>query len=386
MKEPCHDGARLSNAEIFARANFMNFVVQAAEIQNKFLIKCLAAKIATQAQRCISPEPTMDREVCNYKEEQRSVSPDTLMGELQGNFQTCTTCHGIIDNPIDTVPSVMENDIKNEPSLHSGIYQKVYMPECQVRLEVLKCENYETILHQPVVCLHTLKCHEIVGVLRPCQVQLTCLQTKDVLKYMPQPKVCLGIPLSVLFGNEISRMNVSEQRVVKPKFNSTRNDLIRPTVKLSKKVEKLLDDTLTHPEKQKDFQCSECQKHYCSAKTLYRHVRLVHRGEFKYQCADCGRKFLNKHHYGTHCQLHLNVLRFECEQCGRKFVRKPVLEHYLRTEHFCEYKCPHCSKSYSSRKALRNHLRALDYKFQCPKCKRNFASFHTCRRHCKICV
>ena len=40
------------------------------------------------------------------------------------------------------------------------------------------------------------------------------------------------------------------------------------------------------------------------------HVHLIHKGEFKFQCQRCQRKFLNKHHYETHRKLHLNKLKY----------------------------------------------------------------------------
>ena len=233
--------------------------------------------------------------------------------------------------------------------------------------------------------MRKINCKEICTFLHPCHVELQNISCKHLLEVLAQPKVCLGTPLSILLKNDVAQLSQLKERILKPKFNSCKNDLIRPAVELSGKVKSLLSQTLCHPEKPKKFSCSQCNKSYATSKTLYGHVRLIHKGDFNYQCQDCGRKFLNRHHYKTHRKLHLNILKYQCAKCGRRFVRKPLLQHHMRTKHSCSYKCPHCTKSYTSRKALRNHVRGLDLKYDCPKCCTSFSSFHTCRRHSKKC-
>ena len=240
----------------------------------------------------------------------------------------------------------------------------------------------------------------------------------DILR---KPIVCLGDRLSKIFKQELTKVDTSDVKFITHKFSSGKNDLITPTVKLNAEVQKLLDQTLQHPQKAQIHFCSECPKCYESAKSLYGHVHLIHKGEFKFQCQKCHRKFLNKHHYKMHRRLHLNKLKYVCkkcdrcfvqkplldhhiatehncqydclhcdkkyasQKCDRRFVQKPLLDHHIATEHNCQYDCLHCDKKYASLKAMQSHLRAINYRYVCPKCKSNFASFQSCRQHSKVC-
>ena len=386
IKQSFHDASTFSSEDILCQSKFTSYVVQAAEIQHEYLIKSLAAKVANQAWKSGTTNEYNTYPLHAVKAEPNNLCEEYSICENSVNIQKCTTCNGIIvDAPTSPSFPMETRGIKWEVPDEITLQSTYQIPDCHVCLKEIHWEQYRHLLRQPVVLVRKLCCNDIQEHLHPCVVKLKYLSTAQVQKNLSQPTVCLGLPLSILLRADLESMNKSELNIIKPKFNQRTKDLIRPPTQLSTQMQDLLTQTLSHPEKAKNFPCKECAKTYSSAKTLYGHVKLVHKGEFKYQCEACGCRFLNKHHYRMHRPLHLNILNFECKECDRRFVRKPLLEHHIKNEHACLFDCAHCDKSYSSRKAMQNHLRNLNSKYQCPICHKNFSSFHTCRRHCKTC-
>ena len=75
-----------------------------------------------------------------------------------------------------------------------------------------------------------------------------------------------------------------------------------------------------------------------------------------------------------------NVARFHCEKCGKLFSEKK-----RKTEHVKDcggVDCPDCSKHYSSRRALKDHINSThNTNFRCIVCKRCFGGLSKLNRH-----
>ena len=183
----------------------------------------------------------------------------------------------------------------------------------------------------------------------------------------------------------MSQLHGNNELIVKPKLNANTMNLEKPQRNITVEMQQLIDNSYQRKKRESNLQCPQCTNNYSSEKSLYCHIRLVHKGEYHYECNKCGRRFLNKHHYATHVRLHLKILRFKWNVCGRKFVRQPLLRHHLLSDHGGKYPCPHCEREYCSSKALRMHLKDVSKKYQCPLCSKMFASFNSCRRHIKNC-
>ena len=221
--------------------------------------------------------------------------------------------------------------------------------------------------------------------IQACQVRLNVLSVDDYVKNMRQPKCCIGPKLDDLLKDEINDMYENANILLKLQFNVESNELRKPKKSIPLHIQEMINSSYQKRRKQGHLQCDQCTNTYSCAKSLYCHVRLVHKGEYKYECQRCGKRFLNKHHFSTHVHLHMKILRFQCEVCGRKFVRQPLLTHHLLAEHGSKYQCQHCDKSYTSAKSLRGHLNEIGQEYQCPMCKKVFSTFNSCRRHTKKC-
>ena len=193
---------------------------------------------------------------------------------------------------------------------------------CYVLLEKITISKYQQSLRQPSVLLKQISWRKMQTAMPECKVFLTVMNVSMYCDILRKPIVCLGNRLSKIFKEELTKVDTSDVKFITPKFSSGKKDLIRPTVKLNADVQKLLDQILQHPQKAQIHFCSECPTCYGSAKSLYGHVHLIHKGEFKFQCQKCHRKFLNKHHYETHRRLHLNKLKYVCKKVWQMFRKE----------------------------------------------------------------
>ena len=210
-----------------------------------------------------------------------------------------------------------------------------------------------------------------------CKIVMHRLKAEDY-SILRQPICCIGPKLEDIFSDELDSLNSTPFLLVKPKIDRSTSKLQKPKVILAPQVQELIDVSYHHPKKEATISCKECPNKYSSEKSLYCHVRLVHRGLYNFECEKCGKKFLNKHHFGTHLRLHMHVLGFTCNVCGCKFPRKPLLTHHLLTEHGPKYECNHCGSNYRSSKSLRAHLREVGQKYECPKCAKHFSTYSSC--------
>ena len=204
-----------------------------------------------------------------------------------------------------------------------------------------------------------------------CSVMLTNLTTNDY-SVLAQPRceigpklilddsallkpfsMCdMGPRLDEILLKNINEMNVFRgNTVIQPEVDSI---FLKPIPHLSEDIQDTIESSYQAKECVKNLNCSQCNNKYSSAKSLYCHFQLKHKGEYKYVCKQCGRKFLNKHHLGTHVRHHIGILNFQCNICRHKFAQNPLLTHHLLSEHGKKFKCDHCSRTYGSTKALRN--------------------------------
>ena len=114
-----------------------------------------------------------------------------------------------------------------------------------------------------------------------------------------QPICCIGPKLEDIFSDELDSLNSTPFLLVKPKINCSTSKLQKPKVILAPQVQELIDVSYHRPKKEPTISCKECPNKYSSEKLLYCHVHLVHRGLYNFECEKCGKKFLNKHHFGN---------------------------------------------------------------------------------------
>ena len=79
----------------------------------------------------------------------------------------------------------------------------------------------------------------------------------------------------------------------------------------------------------KPFECSECNKKFCSALSLQEHMSR-HSNERPYICRDCHRSFRQVSCLRRHLLTHSTVMPHTCEMCGRKFSQAIYLRSHMK--------------------------------------------------------
>ncbi|GBP27222.1 Zinc finger protein 175 [Eumeta japonica] len=120
------------------------------------------------------------------------------------------------------------------------------------------------------------------------------------------------------------------------------------------------------------YSCKDCPQFFSMESDLKRHQKEAHNPNV-FSCSDCGRVFPRKSSFEVHSQMH--AVR-TCRSCGSQFTNRSC---YRQHRSVCEpdakpprfivpkkkrsnlrdlavYTCDYCSKTYTSRPQLKNHI------------------------------
>lgn len=84
-------------------------------------------------------------------------------------------------------------------------------------------------------------------------------------------------------------------------------------------------------------------------------------GETRYQCDECGKKFLHHSSFNMHRKIHAGLRNFECETCSHRFLTNSHLKRHIRSTHYKEkkYGCETCGKTFAENYNLIAHRKLV---------------------------
>ena len=138
------------------------------------------------------------------------------------------------------------------------------------------------------------------------------------------------------------------------------------------------------------YNCDNCSKTFSTAKNLQIHINCVHEEALKeYICQDCAKAFVHKTQLYKHQHKVHNVTKLhQCDSCGKTFkypsdLKKHSAVHGIKVQGE-RFKCLICSKSYTAKGTLSDHIKQIHEKqieHQCEICGKNFATAMILRNH-----
>ncbi|GFY71842.1 zinc finger protein PLAGL1 [Trichonephila inaurata madagascariensis] len=149
------------------------------------------------------------------------------------------------------------------------------------------------------------------------------------------------------------------------------------------------------PDTGKAFICMQpgCPGTFSSRFKLLRHI-LIHSGERRFQCTNCGRRFHRKDHLKNHLQVHNpNKVLHSCDLCPKSYssllsYRKHIALHAAEAG---DLVCKLCGKMLEDREGIMHHLKVhtgsrtlrgpSERKFPCDRCDRAFFTKKDVKRH-----
>ncbi|XP_076389684.1 uncharacterized protein LOC100882515 isoform X9 [Megachile rotundata] len=101
--------------------------------------------------------------------------------------------------------------------------------------------------------------------------------------------------------------------------------------------------------------CDVCGKFYTSNYSLYKHRKVAHLNEYKFQCSVCNKRLLTQENLDNHMQQHSRT--YECKDCGKVFASKRYLATHTTTHTGVKpYTCHICKKNFRTSHMRNTHL------------------------------
>lgn len=166
-----------------------------------------------------------------------------------------------------------------------------------------------------------------------------------------------------------------------PKICTVCNKLFRTNYKLREHMQ-------THAENNAKYICDfeSCSKAFRSKIGLKEHVAR-HRGEFKFTCEICDKKFLLHSYFLAHKKIHSNVKTFSCTMCPKTFKSKQNLLNHENYHYGLKlFACETCQKQFTTKSNLDFHIKTTHTQanqFECEDCHKMFKTKNYLKVHRK---
>jgi len=132
------------------------------------------------------------------------------------------------------------------------------------------------------------------------------------------------------------------------------------------------------------YTCQDCGGWYKTSSSLKKHIRSVHAKEKNHVCSMCGKVFSGSNHLQDHRLVHTNERPYHCETCNKAFKTKFHLDVH-RSVHSSEklFVCSTCGKCLSQYAALKRHslIHSGEQPYECSVCKMRFNQSSSMQRH-----
>lgn len=109
--------------------------------------------------------------------------------------------------------------------------------------------------------------------------------------------------------------------------------------------------------KERNFECTECQRTFTQARILTLHRNRAHLGIKPYICSHCGWKFAQSSDLIKHTRTHTGEKPYTCDYCKTSFAVKRNLQTHMESHVKDPSTCTYCSQTFRIEDNLKNHLK-----------------------------
>nr|CAB3266497.1 zinc finger protein [Phallusia mammillata] len=110
---------------------------------------------------------------------------------------------------------------------------------------------------------------------------------------------------------------------------------------------------------EKKFNCENCDRTFCDASRLQRHIRQHHIGARAHPCGECGKAFGTASGLKQHRHIHSSVKPFTCAVCHKAYTQYSNLCRHKRMHSDCrgQIRCRTCRQLFPNANSLNKHRR-----------------------------
>ena len=120
--------------------------------------------------------------------------------------------------------------------------------------------------------------------------------------------------------------------------------------------------------------CGECNKEFCSSRTLSAHITKDHG---RYECEQCEKVFSKKSNMSEHL-----ISQVKCVVCEGTLCSKNKLKVHMLTKHSQKvtFSCSDCGKNFSRKWLLERHRKKM-FETVCDQCEDQFCNLRSLTIH-----